>query len=948
MRKVLICTVCIILVADNFLEKPTEGFESVRPEYSISTNENPNARHEFELRQVINPKTRQLPKEIRKKELRFSQSHLTRGEFASLRGDDINEESWESLGPFNVGGRTRAVAIDVTDPTENTILAGGVSGGVWKTTDGGATWRRTSDPELRNSVTAIVQDTRAGKENIWYYGTGELLGNSARGGAAPYRGDGIFKSIDGGESWFQLESTQDSDPSVFGSQFQYTWRLVIDHTDQENDVLLAATYGAILKSIDGGNSWVTELGVTLNNLPDGTDLNESNAPFYTDIIQTEAGYFYAFLSDQTSINQPFIGSGVFFSTDADTWHSISGPTGVFQTERGVLDALGNDLYFFFNTQEVVTENGEQTSVDSPQLFKSRLTNVDEFGIPTGSWTELTDNLPEFEELGEFNVQGGYNMMVKIMPTNPNVVLLGATNLYRSTNGFSSGNNTEWVGGYNPDEEGGNLYPNHHPDQHDIIFFEGNANKVLSANDGGLQISNNILASDVQWISLNRGFITSQFYTIDIPKSNDSNIVTGGLQDNGTHLTQSTGSDATWNLILGGDGSFSASVPFNLHWYFSFQNSQIYRITFGEESSTFARVDPTGGAQGSDYLFINPYVLDPINANIMYLAGGNAIWKNKNLSQIKDGSQETTSLNWEIIEESLIPQPEEQGVRRLITALEVSRNSEYLYFGTSDNLIYRLNDPSKRNPSEVIDLSSEDLPGGYVSCIASNPENDDEVITVFSNYGIPSLFHSTNAGSSWTSIGGNLEEFADGTGNGPSIRWAEIVPLVNGTRYFVGTSVGLYSTDELDGDATVWVKESPEAIGKSVIRMMDYRPLDGRLVVATHGNGVFTTNVQGFKQLSPISPNAPEKLNVTNAFPNPFSESIEIEIEIPETNYVRIDIYDTGGNFVKNLFYNVQFSGNNVVSWDGSNQKGYKVPPGMYFYRLYYGGKVESGRVVYTP
>ncbi len=942
MRKVLICTVCIILVADSFFEKPTEGFETVRPEYSISTNENPNARHEYELRQVINPMTSQLPKEIRQKELRFSQSHLYRSQLAVLRGEEVQAESWESMGPFNVGGRTRAVALDVTDPTENTILAGGVSGGVWKTTDGGTTWRRTSDPELRNSVTAIVQDTRAGKENIWYYGTGELVGNSAKGGSAPYRGDGIFKSTDGGESWFQLESTQDSDPSVFGSQFQYTWRLVIDHTDLVNDVILAATYGGILKSVDGGNSWVTELGMTLNNLPDGTDLNESNAPFYTDIIQTEEGYFYAFLSDKTSIDQPFIGSGVFFSTDADTWHSISGATGVFQTERGVLDALGNDLYFFFNTQEVVTENGEQTLVDKPYLFKSQLTNVDEFGIPSGSWTDLTDNLPAFEELGELNVQGGYNMMVKVMPANPNVVLLGATNLYRSNDGFTSGNNTEWVGGYNPDEEGGNLYPNHHPDQHDIIFFEGNTNKVLSANDGGLQISNNILASDVQWISLNRGFITSQFYTIDIPKSNDSNIVTGGLQDNGTWLTQSTGSDAIWNLILGGDGGFSASVPFNLHWYFSFQNSQIYRITFEEESSTFARVDPTGGAQGSDYLFINPYVLDPINANVMYLAGGNAIWKNKNLSQIKDGSQETTSVNWAKLSETTI-------ASGLITALEATANSEYLFYGTSDGGIFRLESPGESKVGEVVQVSIDGTSeGSYVSSIASNPENDDEVITVFSNYGVPSLFHSTNAGLSWTSVGGNLEEFADGTGNGPSIRWAEIVPLTNGTRYFVGTSVGLYSTDELDGDATVWVKESPEAIGKSVIRMMDYRPLDGRLVVATHGNGVFATNVQGFKQLSPVSPNAPEKLKVTNAFPNPFSETIEIEIDIPETNYVRIDIYDTGGNFVKNLFYNVQFSGNNVVSWDGSNQKGYKVPPGMYFYRLYYDGKVESGRVVYTP
>ncbi|MEQ9229628.1 MAG: hypothetical protein RIF46_03030, partial [Cyclobacteriaceae bacterium] len=103
MRKVLICTVCIVLVADSIKEKPKEGFDTIRPEYSISVNENPNARHEYELRQVINPKTGQLPNEIRKKELDFVRTHLTRAELTAFRSDEVNEENWIPTGPFNVG-----------------------------------------------------------------------------------------------------------------------------------------------------------------------------------------------------------------------------------------------------------------------------------------------------------------------------------------------------------------------------------------------------------------------------------------------------------------------------------------------------------------------------------------------------------------------------------------------------------------------------------------------------------------------------------------------------------------------------------------------------------------------------------------------------------------------------------------------------------------------------
>ena len=164
----------------------------------------------------------------------------------------IADYGWSVRGPSNVGGRTRALARDVDNP--DLLLAGGVTGGMWRSSDGGNLWSRTTTPEQLPSVTCIVQDTRPGHHNVWYYGTGELRTNSTRFGGALYSGDGIFKSIDGGKSWTQLPATVSNTPQLLDQPFDYVWKIVIDQSNSNTDVLLAATYGGIMRSTDGGAS----------------------------------------------------------------------------------------------------------------------------------------------------------------------------------------------------------------------------------------------------------------------------------------------------------------------------------------------------------------------------------------------------------------------------------------------------------------------------------------------------------------------------------------------------------------------------------------------------------------------------------------------------------------------------------------------------------------------
>ena len=196
----------------------------IEPEKAtIGSKENPHARKDYEMAMLIDPQTSQVPIDIRRGELKFA-SRLPKKSSHDLRVDGTAAENWKSIGPYNVGGRTRAISIDVSN--EEIILAGGVSGGMWRSEDEGRSWEKTTVPESIHSVSCIAQDQRSGKEHIWYYGTGEFTSNSASKKGAPYRGDGVFKSMDGGKSWSQLFSTSEGVPNYYNSQFQYVWKLL--------------------------------------------------------------------------------------------------------------------------------------------------------------------------------------------------------------------------------------------------------------------------------------------------------------------------------------------------------------------------------------------------------------------------------------------------------------------------------------------------------------------------------------------------------------------------------------------------------------------------------------------------------------------------------------------------------------------------------------------------
>ena len=126
--------------------------------------------------------------------------------------------------------------------------------------------------------------------------------------------------------------------------------------------------------------------------------------------------------------------------------------------------------------------------------------------------------------------------------------------------------------------------------------------------------------------------------------------------------------------------------------------------------------------------------------------------------------------------------------------------------------------------------------------------------------------------------------------------------------------------------------------------MDYRPEDGRLAIATHGNGVFTTTIEDFRSVG-LEEEGDTGFGISFASPNPFNEITKIQYTIPEAGTVRIDLLTLSGELVNNLLWAPQFAGSNEIVWDGTNASGVSLVNGVYLYRIQYAGQSRTGKLI---
>ncbi|MBM2813907.1 MAG: hypothetical protein HW421_669 [Ignavibacteria bacterium] len=908
----------LFVITGNSSAQPNEqsaNQEFIQEENEVEAREE---RAEYEQMRLADPTVGIIPANIRIRELQFANKIQSQSNYMFKKeGSTTKSVDWVSRGPANIGARTRALGIDVAN--ENIILAGGTTGGMWRSSDRGVSWLRTTPLSILPSTSCLVQDKRQGKTNTWYYGTGEFGYEPTSGGNTggyplgkseaahkwgEYFGNGIFKSIDNGLTWTVLASTKTDTVGSLIQPFNFVFRIATDKSNILQDVVYAAVPGGIERSSDGGSTWKMVLG----NFPEGS------AP--TDVAVTSKGIVYAVICSNLSwkglrgdsIPSQSTEGGIYRSVDGMNWVNISPPEWrrtFFLSLIAIAPSNENVVYFALDYL--------QNSVITGTLWKYS------YGSGDGSGSSGT-----FEERSANPMM---TWVLSVKPDDENTVFMGGVLSFRSTDGFATSNNT-------------NSLSTPHVDHFALAYFPSNPASMILGCDGGLfQTDNNLYPSPV-WKSLNNNYLTAQFYTVAIDHSSPGDLtIIGGIQDNNSNFSNSPDPNKPWTTLHQFDGATCAIAGGRTSYYVSWQYGHAYRKVLNEKGGILkeTRIDPIGSTQ---YVWINPFALDPNNNSRMYFGGGSFLWRNDDVTLIPFGGTGATNVGWTKLERTKIL-PIDSVVRiPMITAITCAKTPvNCVYYGTNDGRLFRIDSANSDYTVPKPIWEGKGFPKlGYVSSIAIDSKNADIAIVAFSNYSVQSLFYTSDAGNSWTAIGGNLEEYPDGKGSGPSIRTAAIMHSGNGIVYLAGTSTGLYSTTSLNGMATVWTLEGENTIGNNIINMIDTRESDGMVAVATCGHGVFSG---GFEAASAVTEDTPLALNINN-YPNPASGLTTIDFSISEPAIVSLTITNTLGIELDKIINNqLQSTGNHTINYDSNY-----LSAGTYFLILKAGNNTETKKFVF--
>ena len=493
---------------------------------------------------------------------------------ASLRNDFNN--TWEALGPFNIGGRTLCLAVNPLDT--NILYAGSASGGIWKSTSGGRGangWTRleTGFPVL--GVSAIALDPS--DPDVIYAGTGEVynLENSApnvafRTTRGTY-GIGILKSTDGGQTW--AHSLDWSYGDLRGVQD-------IKINPLRPATVYAATTEGLLRSYDAGASWQT-----VHNLAMAVDIE-------IDPADTSRVFVTHGSLDDDAV------SGIYRSED--------GGTNFVKLAGGLPDAYsGKALLQISALQPEIVYASVGNAFDQEGLFRS-----DNHG---DSW----------ELVNATNVctyQGWYSHDVAVNPSNPDELIWTGIDLWKSYDGGAQvAQKTLWYAWYFGQTQAGQPEgpPNYvHADIHRAYWLENDPNKVYVVTDGGIFVSYD---GGESWEGRNGGYQTQQFYANLGNSGANPSLAIGGMQDNSTAIYTGSGN---WTRVLGGDGECAGIDPTNDQvMYGSSQYLNLYKSTNG--GASFLNINPGWGNEAT--AFNGPFELAPSDPELLY-AGAQSLWR----------------------------------------------------------------------------------------------------------------------------------------------------------------------------------------------------------------------------------------------------------------------------------------------------------------------------------
>ncbi len=834
---------------------------------------------------------------------------------------------WRSIGPANMGGRTADVEGIPGNPS--VVYVGTASGGLWKTTNGGVTWK----PMFERQGTISIGDVALAPSNpdVVWVGTGE---SKPRNSVS--FGDGVYKSTDGGKSWQHMglrDSERISAIVIHPQNPDIVYVGALGHAFGPNDER------GVYMTTDGGKTWTRTLFIDRQHGVSDLDMDATN---------------------------PNILYAGMWSFERKPWTHRSGSEkgGVFKSIDGgrSWNKLTNGL------PKLIGRVGVRSAPSNPNVVYALLEAKD------GTLYRSDDRGETFKQISKNErivSRGFYYTRVRVDPTNENHVYAVASTLFESIDG---GKSFKSITGKT------------HIDYHAFWQDPKNPKRIWQGNDGGIAVTYDGAETWEPVYNIPIG----QFYQVHADNRLPFYHVMGGLQDNGSWTGPSRTREPAgvmnddWRMVSFGDGFYVINHADEPDLYLSeSQGGNILRTDFRareqQEVNPWGRGSGDGPAIGEKYRFNwnAPIVLSPHNSNTVYF-GGNVVFKStdfgKSWEQI---SNDLTTNDAEKQKDAGGPVAIENTTAEyhstIITLAESPADAGQIWAGTDDGNIQVTNDGGK-NWTNVVRNVPRMPANSPVSHVEPSRTNGRTAYVSFDRHMFddfrPYIFKTTDGGRNWTALASNL----------PRNAYVQIVreDPKNTNLLYAGTELGLYASYN---GGREWIALNLKNLPNVAVHDIVVHPRENDLILATHGRSLWiyddATPIQQMTQaiidsnahVFPVRPAMRHATRFTRygigdkafAGPNPPYGALityYLKDKPDEKTTFKVQIIDSSGKVVQDIEKPAKEKGLNRVAWNlrfggaevrrppseeetafGGPPRGPHVVPGMYTVKLTVGEKI---------
>jgi photosystem II stability/assembly factor-like uncharacterized protein len=742
----------------------------------------------------------------------FLMAMLAAANAGAATSSDVSGLGVRNIGSAAMSGRISAIAAREEADGKVTVFVGAASGGVWKSDDGGTSYKPVFDKQPVQSIGAIALDPN-NPSTVWV-GTGESWTRNSVS-----IGDGIYKSTDGGQTW----------TNVGLSNSERITRIVVH--PKNSDVVYACVPGrlwsdsadrGLYKTTDGGQSWALILkGANLSTGCSSVTLDPTNPEALMAGLWDFRRKGWTFRSGGEGPTA-FSGSGMYRSADGGkTWTEMTSATN-----------KGLPAKPWGRVEVVVAPSNRKQIYAAIENVRSAL-YVSEDGGATWEERDRSRNMVW---------RPFYFQRMVVDPNNDKRVFKMNLRMIVSEDGGKSF----------ADAAGGS-----HADWHDIWINPNNSKHIIGGDDGGMWYSYD---GGVKWWK-GDNLPISQFYRVSV-NNNDPYQVFGGLQDNSSWVGDSAYpggiTNDRWENLYGGDGFWTFEDPSDPNFaYAEYQGGNVSRIN--RKTMESRDIQPKAGYKEKlRFNWNTPIHLSPNEKGTIYI-GSQYLFRSRD-----------QGTNWERISPDLSTndpkkqkQEESGGITvdnssaemhtTIFSISESPRNAAEIWVGTDDGNVQVTRDGGKKWQNVARNVRG--LPAAsWVSWVEASRHADGTAYATFDRHTFgdmePYLYKTTDYGRTWKQLIGPATDTVRGYAH--VVREDVIAPNV----LYVGTEFGLFVS--VDGGER-WAEFKPNDFPAVAVRDIALQERDHDVVLATHGRGIWIID-----DVTPLRSLSAEVMNVDAA------------------------------------------------------------------------------------